>query len=80
MIESGIGADYVSHTLCQAIAAFFASLGYLWMYFLPAPTGTLVYVAACAVGIGEIGMIVSSQLLVAAEAPKKVRYFPSFCA
>lgn len=64
----------MSHTLTQAIAAFFASVGYLWMFFLPAPTGSLVYVASCVVGIGEIGMIVSSQLLVAAEAPKQVRY------
>lgn len=43
------------------------------MFFLPTPTGPLVYVAACVVGIGEIGMIVTSQLLVAAEAPKNVR-------
>jgi hypothetical protein len=71
--QSGIGADYISHTLCQAIAAFLATIGYLWMFFLPAPTGPLVYVAACMVGLGEIGMIVTSQLLVAAEAPKNVR-------
>eukprot|EP01127_Copromyxa_protea_P001602 TRINITY_DN11563_c0_g1_i1.p1 TRINITY_DN11563_c0_g1~~TRINITY_DN11563_c0_g1_i1.p1 ORF type:complete len:438 (-),score=83.85 TRINITY_DN11563_c0_g1_i1:45-1358(-) len=69
----GFGADYMSHTLCQGVAAAFAAAGYLWMFFIAAPTGVNIYLAACVVGVGEIGMIVTSQLLVAAEAPESVR-------
>jgi len=32
-----------------------------------------VYVAVCIVGLGEIGMVVSSQILIAAEAPEETR-------
>jgi len=69
----GIGADYYSRVGILAIAALCASIGYLWMFFIEDPTGSIIYVAACVVGIGEVGMIVASQLLVATAAPKEVR-------
>jgi len=69
----GIASDYIDRTLCQTIAAFVAVLGYLWMFFLSDPTGTVAKIAVCFVGIGEIGVIVTSQILVASEAPKEIR-------
>jgi len=39
------------------------------LFVLPAPEGALIYIAIALVGIGEIGMIVGGQVLIAAEAP-----------
>jgi len=69
----GIASDYVDRTLTQVIAAGIATGGYLWMFFLRDPTSVHARVAIAFVGLGEIGMIVTSQILVSSEAPPKVR-------
>jgi len=69
----GIGGDYFSRVGLQAVAAVFAAGGYFWIYSLDSPDAGVIYAAACLVGIGEIGMIISSQLLVAAASPKELR-------
>ena len=70
----GIAADYVGRPCIVAVAALFASVGYLWTFFMPDPTSKVMFGVAGFVGIGEIGMIVTSQLLVSVEAPKDSRY------
>jgi MFS family permease len=48
-------------------------LAYAFLFSLDAPSGALIYVASVAVGLGEIFMIVSAQVLIASEAPARVR-------
>eukprot|EP01126_Amoeba_proteus_P042452 TRINITY_DN4614_c0_g2_i2.p1 TRINITY_DN4614_c0_g2~~TRINITY_DN4614_c0_g2_i2.p1 ORF type:complete len:241 (+),score=30.90 TRINITY_DN4614_c0_g2_i2:257-979(+) len=72
-VFAGLMADFMSHTLAQSIVAFIAMGGYIWLFFVSEPTGWMVYLAVCIVGVGEIGMIVISQVVVAASAPKNSR-------
>jgi len=69
----GFLSDRYNRLLCQSVAAAIASVGYFYLFFVEVPRGAHVYVAVCIVGLGEIGMVVSSQILIAAEAPEETR-------
>lgn len=69
----GLLCDHLDRALCQTLAALVAGGAYAALFFLPDPTGWPVYLVASAVGLGEIGMIVCAQVLVAAEAPRASR-------
>jgi MFS family permease len=69
----GILSDRIDRALCLTLSATWAMLAYALLFSLNAPTGVLIYVASVAVGLGEIFMIVSAQVLIASEAPTRVR-------
>eukprot|EP01128_Nolandella_sp_AFSM9_P001291 TRINITY_DN1139_c1_g1_i1.p1 TRINITY_DN1139_c1_g1~~TRINITY_DN1139_c1_g1_i1.p1 ORF type:complete len:509 (+),score=79.31 TRINITY_DN1139_c1_g1_i1:154-1680(+) len=69
----GFMADRFNRTACQAVSAFVAAGSYFVLFNMSEPTGAVTYVMVCLVGLGEIAMIVSSQVLIATEAPKSVR-------
>lgn len=50
-----------------------ALIGYGGMSFMTDPTSMPAIVLACVVGVGEIGVIVSSQALVSRRSPKDIR-------
>jgi len=68
-VPFGFLADRIDRVFAQLLAAIIAAGGYLMIFLLPAPEGAPIYIAIALVGIGEIGMIVGGQVLIAAEAP-----------
>jgi len=72
-VPFGILAEKIDKSLCQVVAAIFAAAGYFLLSFIDKPTGAIIYVAVVIVGLGEIGMVVSSQVLLSTESPRDVR-------
>lgn len=69
----GFLSDRISKVLSVVIMGGIGFVGYMMMFFLKTPTGAAIYIAAVIVGCGEIGMTVSSQVLIAHASPKDVR-------
>lgn len=69
----GFMSDRISKVLSVIIMGCIGFIGYMFMFFLKTPTGAPVIIAAILVGCGEIGMTVSSQVLIAHSSPKDVR-------
>ena len=69
----GALSDKVDKVLSVSIAALIAAIGYLLICFMPDVTGGWVYIALAFIGVGEMGEIISSQVLVTEEAPENVR-------
>jgi Na+/melibiose symporter-like transporter len=65
--------DRLNRSLSAAVLAAVAAGGYAFMACLTVPNGTSAYLAACLVGAGEMGAIVSSQALVCDAAPEEAR-------
>jgi len=65
--------DRFNRSLSAAVLAAIAAGGYAFMASLSVPNGTSAYMAACLVGAGEMGAIVSSQALVCDAAPEEAR-------
>jgi MFS family permease len=65
--------DRLNRSLSAAVLAAIAAGGYAFMACLTVPNGTSAYIAACLVGAGEMGAIVSSQALVCDAAPEEAR-------
>ena len=65
--------DRLNRSLSAAVLAAIAAGGYAFMACLTVPNGTSAYLAACLVGAGEMGAIVSSQALVCDAAPEEAR-------
>eukprot|EP00026_Physarum_polycephalum_P008088 Phypoly_transcript_08166.p1 GENE.Phypoly_transcript_08166~~Phypoly_transcript_08166.p1 ORF type:complete len:510 (+),score=84.93 Phypoly_transcript_08166:209-1531(+) len=70
---AGFLCDKLHRIFALAILAFIAALGYILICFTQDPLGWEMMVGACVVGVGEIGLVVSSTALVAQEAPAPVR-------
>jgi len=69
----GFLGDRYNRVLCQTIAALVAMIGYYFLFLVENPEGALVYIAVSIVGVGEIGMVISSQILLTSEAPQNIR-------
>eukprot|EP00164_Ancoracysta_twista_P006204 GFYU01008600.1.p1 GENE.GFYU01008600.1~~GFYU01008600.1.p1 ORF type:complete len:481 (-),score=108.18 GFYU01008600.1:76-1518(-) len=75
----GILSDRMDRTLAMVYMSMLAAAGYTLFAFLPDPAGGAAMGAVCLVGVGEIGVIVTSLSLAAKHAPKNVRGSVSGC-
>ena len=74
--EDDFKTDFVrkmSRLIVMAIVSAISGVGYTMLSFLTDVTGGFVYLPIALIGIGEIGVIICSQILVTAESPSKVR-------
>jgi MFS family permease len=69
----GFLGDKFDRVLCQVAAAFVATVGYFCLFFVQSPEGPVVFIAVSIVGLGEIGMIICSQILLTSESPDNIR-------
>jgi len=69
----GFLGDRYDRVLCQLLAAGVASIGYFFLFLVESPEGPLMFIAVSIVGIGEIGMVIASQILLTTEAPDNIR-------
>lgn len=69
----GFLSDKVPKPISVFIMGIIGFFGYMLMFILKSPIGAPVIIAAILVGCGEIGMTISSQVLLAHSAPKDVR-------
>jgi MFS family permease len=67
-----LAADRFDRVTTVAAAMIFAAVGYGWVGAAD-PFATTMYVAAIAMGLGELGAILSAQLLLGREAPARLR-------
>lgn len=65
-------SDRFDRVTTVAAAMVFAAIGYAWVGAAD-PFATAMYVAAVAMGLGELGAILSAQLLLGQEAPLRLR-------
>ncbi|KAG2381904.1 hypothetical protein C9374_005696 [Naegleria lovaniensis] len=63
----------MSRLITMAVVSIISGVGYTMLSLLSDVTGGFVYLPIALIGIGEIGVIVCSQVLVTAESPNKVR-------
>lgn len=70
---AGFLCDRLHRIFALSILAFVAAAGYILICFTDDPLGGYMMAGACIVGVGEIGLVVSSTALVAQEAPPQVR-------
>jgi len=66
-------ARKITRLITMAVVSAISGVGYMMLSFFTDVTGGMVYLPIALIGIGEIGVIVSSQILVTAESPKEVR-------
>jgi MFS family permease len=69
----GYLADRMHRVSVLALALALASAGYLSMGLVTDPTGGFMIAAVCLVGVGEISALVTSQVLIAQQAPAQIR-------
>ncbi|KAL0478648.1 vacuolar basic amino acid transporter [Acrasis kona] len=69
----GFLADNVSRVSALIAASIISGIGYTSMIFISDVTYGIVYLPICLIGIGEIGVIIGSQILVTQSAPKEAR-------
>jgi MFS family permease len=69
----GALADKLTRLMTVFWSAVIALAGYYMMFAINEPIGPEIIIAAILIGCGEVGMIVSSQILVAVEAPPTSR-------
>jgi len=69
----GYLADRMHRVSVLALALALASAGYLSMGLVTDPTGGLMIAAVCLVGVGEISALITSQVLIAQQAPTAIR-------
>ncbi|KAF0975533.1 hypothetical protein FDP41_005527 [Naegleria fowleri] len=63
----------MARLITMAVVSIISGVGYTMLSFLSDVTGGFVYLPIALIGIGEIGVIVCSQVLVTAESPNRVR-------
>ena len=69
----GFFCDKVNRVGTLVVVSIVSGVGYTMTHFLTDVTRGLVYLPICLIGIGEIGVIICSQILVTQSAPKDVR-------
>ena len=69
----GVLADKLDQFRSLMLAMFCAILGYGGTFFIGDPFGTQMIVCAVFIGLGEVGCIVTSSVLIAQRSPEDVR-------
>lgn len=69
----GILADKIDRVKALAIAALISAIGYSSTFFITDPLSTEMFICAIFIGLGEIGCIITSGVLIAQQSPEKIR-------
>lgn len=69
----GVLADKVSRVWAMIVTLAISSIGYSATIFVTDPFGALMIGCAILIGLGEVGCIISSSVLIAQQAPRKLR-------
>ena len=69
----GILSDKINRVTALKIALAVSAVGYGSTIFIDNPTGTGMLICAIFIGLGEIGCIITSGVLVAQQTPEKIR-------
>ena len=69
----GILTDRINYITALMIALGFAAVGYGSTWLIDNPFGGAMLVCAAIIGIGEVGCIVTSGVVIAQESPKHIR-------
>jgi len=69
----GFFCDKVNRVGTLVVVSLISGVGYTMTHFLKDVTQGFVYLPICLIGVGEIGVIICSQILVTQSAPKDVR-------
>ncbi|MEH6607310.1 MAG: MFS transporter [Pseudomonadales bacterium] len=72
-VAFGIMADKFDHIKVLMLTLFIAAIGYGSTYFIVNPFGGWMIVCAVFIGLGEVGCIITSAVLIADHSPVKVR-------
>ena len=66
-------ADRLNRVLAVIIAVGIAAVGYSSLFFIQNPMSGTMKIALLFVGVGEIGGVIASQVLIAQQAPRAIR-------
>ena len=69
----GILTDRINRATAVTIALLISAVGYSSTILIPNPYSPMMYVSAVLIGLGEIGGVITSGVLIAQQAPKMVR-------
>ena len=69
----GILSDRLDRVTALMIALMFSAAGYCGTYFISDPFSLSMYACAALIGVGEVAVIITSAVLIAEEAPDKIR-------
>jgi len=69
----GILVDKIDRVKALAIAALISAIGYTSTFFITDPLSTEMFICAIFIGLGEIGCIITSGVLIAQQSPEKIR-------
>ena len=69
----GILTDRINYITALMIALGFAAVGYGSTLLIENPLGGAMFLCAAVIGIGEVGCIVTSGVVIAQESPKQIR-------
>ena len=69
----GILTDRINYITALMIALGFAAVGYGSTLLIENPLGGAMFLCAAVIGIGEVGCIVTSGVVIAQESPKHIR-------
>jgi MFS family permease len=66
-------ADRLHRVVAVVIAVGIAAVGYSSLFFIQNPMSGTMKIALLFVGVGEIGGVIASQVLIAQQAPRAIR-------
>ena len=69
----GILTDRINYITALMIALGFAAAGYGGTWLIDNPLGGGMFLCAAVIGIGEVGCIVTSGVVIAQESPRRIR-------
>jgi MFS family permease len=69
----GILCDRIDRVTALAIGLAFNVVGYGLTFFVDAPEGAMISIAAAVIGCGQVGGVISSQVLIQQQAPAAYR-------
>lgn len=69
----GMIIDRIGRVKAQCLALLIAAIGYTSMGFVSNPVGSVAYVPAIILGVGQMAAITAAQALVGQESPEKIR-------
>ena len=69
----GAMADRINRVMAVVIAVGISAIGYGSTIFVDDALGPMMFVSAAIIGLGEVGGVISSGVLIAQQAPSKIR-------
>ena len=69
----GIMTDRMDRVTALIVSLVFSAIGYCSTYFVADPFSWQMIICAAMIGLGEVAVIITSAVLIAEEAPSKIR-------